>query len=133
MNREHPLDSGEHRHDDPILTWAALLAYWARLARASLALPASAEGDRWRRAIPAIIGLQAIACALRHAGGLPPEELAVAHDRSSVQIEACSDQLAALWAGEPLHPELIALVDDARAALRDLRGATRGSSPRSGP
>lgn len=119
---EPPRDDG----DDGLLTWSALLAHWTRLARASLALPASAEGDRWRRAVPAIVGLQAVACALRQAERLPAAERAVARDRAAVLIERYTRQLATLWAGSTLHPELVALLDDARAALRALE-ATAGS------
>jgi hypothetical protein len=119
-----PRDDGT----DPALSWASLLAHWTRLARASLALPESAEGDRWRRAVPVVIGLQAITCALREGERLPLQERRVACARAAVQIERYRRQLASLWQDDAMHPELAALVDDARAALAGLEAATRGSS-----
>lgn len=111
---------------DGVLTWSALLAHWTRLARASLALPASAEGERWRRAVPAIVGLQAVACALRQAERLPTAERAVARDRAAVLIERYARQLATLWGGSALHPELVAFIEDARTVLRRLEAASEG-------
>ena len=34
------------------LTWTALLARWIEFAKASVALPDDAEGDRWRSSVP---------------------------------------------------------------------------------
>ncbi len=98
------------------ITWAALLARWTEFARSSLALPRNAEGERWRRAVPAIIGLQAVTYALGESVGLPPDELALGLDRAAILIDRHAAELAALWNTEPLHPELGALLDDARRA-----------------
>lgn len=111
------------------ITWAALLARWTEFARSSLALPRNAEGERWRRAVPSIIGLQAVTQALGECAGLPPDELALGLDRAAILIDRHAAELAALWSAEPLHPELVLLIDDARgahaaAALRRREPAT---------
>src|SRR5262245_40321112 len=56
----------EPEYDRPMfdLTWPALLGHWTAFAQNSLALPKTADGDRWRAAVPAIIGLQALTHAL---------------------------------------------------------------------
>lgn len=46
------------------LTWAALLFYWMDSAKASVAQPNDAEGQRWKDSIAAIITLQAVTFAL---------------------------------------------------------------------
>lgn len=104
------------------LTWTSLLAHWTAFAQSSLALPKGAEGDRWRDSVPAIIGLQAIAQALAELDRLgPQEDRAVAQDRAAVGIQTHARTLHALWKGESLHPELAALIDDARRALAATR------------
>lgn len=97
------------------LIWAALLARWTAFARASLALPRDAEGDRWRRAVPSIVGLQAVAHALGEGPSLARDELALGLDRASLLIDRHEGELRALWSGA-LHPELESLVGDARRA-----------------
>jgi hypothetical protein len=101
------------------LDWAALLAHWTAFARSSLALPRGAEGDRWRAAVAPIIGLQAVTFALGDLGRLreSDDERALALDRAEVLIRRHADELAAIWPGQALHPELTAIVADARAAL----------------
>ncbi|HYE02951.1 MAG TPA: hypothetical protein VD963_06925 [Phycisphaerales bacterium] len=111
------------------LTWAALLAHWTDFARASLALPAGAEGDRWRAAAAPIIGLQAVTFALGdldrlagadHAGA---GERAVALDRAEVLVRRHGRELEALWAGSEMPALVRELADDARAALEAARHA----------
>jgi len=106
------------------LTWPALLAHWTQFAQSSLALPKTAEGDRWRAAVPAIIGLQAVTFALgdldRLADGAGGER-ALALDKSDLLIRKHAAELHDLWRGEPLHAELATLIDDARAALAAAR------------
>lgn len=117
--------------DRPIgdLTWPALLAHWTAFARSSVALPKNAEGDRWRAAVAPIIGLQAVAFALGDLDRLdespgatgdtePDGERALALDKAEILINQHAGELARLWPGEPLHPELASLVADARAALQ---------------
>lgn len=111
------------------LTWPALLAHWTQFAQSSLALPKTAEGDRWRAAVPAIIGLQAVTFALgdldrladASSGGAAGGERALALDKSDMLIRKHAAELHELWRGEPLHAELDSLVSDARAALAAAR------------
>ncbi len=104
------------------LTWPGLLAHWTALAQASLALPKDAEGQRWRDAVPAIIGLHAIAHALGELDKLTPEDdRAVAQDRASIGIQTHATTLHMLWKDDDLHDELRALIDDARTALAATR------------
>jgi len=99
------------------MTWATLLAHWASLARASLALPAGADGDRWRAAIPAIIDLQAVTYALDDLDRLAePDERALALDKADLLIQRDAESLQQLWNDEELHPELRTLIIDACAA-----------------
>lgn len=98
-----------------------MLGRWTDLARASLALPRGAEGDRWRAATPGIIGLQAVTYALGDLAALSAEERAVGIDRAEILIRRHEAELAALWDGSDMHPELAALVADARAALAGAR------------
>lgn len=100
------------------VTWPALLAHWTAFAQSSLALPKTAEGDRWRQAVPALIGLQAITYALADLDRLAPgEDRAAAQDRAAVGIQTHAHTLHQLWRGELLHPEIAQMIDDARAAL----------------
>ena len=99
------------------LTWAGLLGKWTEFARAALALPRTAEGDRWKRAVPSIVGLQALTHALAEVQDLSSDELALAFDRAEVLIDRHRADLERLWRGESLHGELQALIADARHAL----------------
>jgi hypothetical protein len=104
-----------------VLTWAALLGKWTEFARSALALPRTAEGDRWRRAVPSIVGLQAVTHALSEIGVLPADECAAALDRAEVLIDRHSAELQRNWPREPLHPELRSLTTDAANALTAAR------------
>lgn len=99
------------------LTWAGLLGKWTEFARSALALPPTAEGERWKRAVPSIVGLQAVTLALGEVGALPPDELALSLDRAEVLIDRHRAELERNWPGEPLHAALRALITDARHAL----------------
>lgn len=107
--------------DLPDLTWPALLARWTTLAKASSALPATQAGDRWRAAVPAIIGLQAVTMALRDLGDLPDDERALGLTKADILIKQYASQINALWRGEDLGEELPLLISDARAALDEAR------------
>jgi len=102
---------------DRSLTWALLLGRWMDLARASIALPETAEGGRLRSGIAPIIALQAITHALGEIDDLPPDERSLALDRAELLIRKHAGTLHGLWRGEPMPTELIELIDDARTAL----------------
>jgi hypothetical protein len=98
-----------------------LLAKWVELAQASVAFPKTADGDRWRAAVPAIIGLQAVACALGEVDTIPETERGIAIDRAEVLTRTHVGQLHGLWRGEPLPDLLAELIADARRAAHAAR------------
>jgi len=99
------------------LTWTALLAKWMDFARASLAAPKDAEGDRWRAAVPAVINLQAVTFALADLARLPEEERPLGRDRAELLIRENTAKLHDIWRGEPMPDSLLEISADARAAL----------------
>jgi hypothetical protein len=103
------------------LTWAALLAKWTEFARASVALPRDAQGERWRGAVPSIIALQACVQALGEVGSLSRAERAVALDKAALLVRTHAAELHALWKGEALPAAVGELIDDAGLALRATR------------
>jgi hypothetical protein len=102
---------------EPTLTWAALLGRWTDFARSALALPKDADGERWRRSVASIIGLQAVTFALAETPGLPPDEAALGLDRAEILVGRYTDELASIWLGWALPAPLAELIADARAAL----------------
>ena len=102
---------------DRVLTWAGLLGKWTEFAQSAIALPDEGEGGRLKRAVPDIIGLQAIAQALAEIDELPPEERALGVDRAEIGIREHIGSIHTLWIGEPLHEGVAELIDDASAAL----------------
>lgn len=108
----------------PDLTWPGLLAHWTAFAQSSLALPKTAEGERWKAAVAPIIGLQAVTFALGDLDKLTrPGERAAAIDTAQVQIRQHVGELHALWKGEELPPMLRELIDDAGKARSAAAGA----------
>ncbi len=102
----------------PDVTWAALLAKWTTLAKASAALPRTPSGERWRAAVPAVISLQAVTLALRDLSALSGDERALAQTKAGVLIRKDAGTLNGLWRGEPMPEEVDLLITDAREALR---------------
>ncbi|MFP4144890.1 MAG: hypothetical protein ACOCTI_04710 [Phycisphaeraceae bacterium] len=99
------------------LTWAALLGQWVEFARRAVGLPETDEGQRMRDSVPDVIMLQAVWCALREIGDLPPAERAIGLDRAGVLIERHSEALRQRWEGEAMPDALAELIGDAEAAL----------------
>jgi len=112
------------------LTWAALLGQWVEFARSAVALPDDADGRAWRSAVPEIIGLQAVAMALRDADRLDHEQLAVGVDRARVLIERHTANLHRAFGTTDLHPMLVELITDAWSAVK---AAERVIMPESSP
>src|SRR5262245_33826970 len=101
--------SGETR----VLTWAALLAKWTEFAKAAVALPREGDGGRLRRAVPALIGLQAVTQALGELNRLPKYERAVGLDRATILINRYTGELTSIWQGQE-PAEVAELASDAR-------------------
>lgn len=113
----------------PGLTWPLLLARWVAFAQGAWAMPPGAAGDRWRAAAPGVIHLQAATFALAELDQLAPQDRAFAADRAAYLVDQHAGVLERLWAdaGEALHPEVRALIDDARAAVQAARARNDGS------
>lgn len=99
------------------LTWTVLLGRWVEFAQASMALPAGAEGDRWRGSVADIITLQAVTFALAELDSLPREEHPYARDKAEVLIDGSTANLERAWRGSAMPDDLRELVEDARRAL----------------
>ena len=106
-----------------IATWEALLAGWTEFARASVALPDSREGERWREAVAPIISVSAITHAINDISRLPAPERGVGLDTARVQLRTNITELHALWSGEPLPGEVALLIDEARDAMQQAESA----------
>lgn len=99
-----------------ILTWTALLGRWIEFAKASVAIPKDADGENWRKSVPAVINLQAVTFALAELGELAVEDRPVALDRAEVLIDDNTGKLAAIW-GTGLPESLLEINADAQKAL----------------
>lgn len=106
---------------DRQMTWTILLAKWTQLAKASLKLPKTAEGDRWRTAVPPIISLQAVTHAMAELDDLEFDERALALDKSFVIIKSRAEELSTLWHGEELPQAIVEMIDDAKLATECAR------------
>lgn len=113
--------------DAPNITWPALLAHWTAIAQASAAMPEGPAGDRFRAAVPSIIALHALACALDHLDQVSPDDRPAAIDKAAHSIGRHAPMLTAIYAGD-LSPLLIELITDAQAALQRAR-ARYGRAP----
>lgn len=100
-----------------VLTWTVLLSRWMEFAKSSVALPRGGEAGRVRRAVPSLIGLQAVTYALAEVPLLPAEEQSVARDRAEVMIRRYQGELCAIWEGEALPEAIEESVSDAKASL----------------
>ncbi len=108
--------------DDAPLSWTALLGAWTDFAKASVAFPRDAEGDRWRAAVPAIIDLQAASCALGELHRLPDGHAPAAIDTAEVLISRRSEELRDLWDASP--PEgVVEVILDAHSAAAAARAS----------
>lgn len=99
------------------LTWTGLLAQWVQFAQASLALPDTVEGPRWRASVPEVINLQAVTFALADLDRLPADERPLALDKAQMLIEQSESQLQAIWPVQESRASLREIIADARLAL----------------
>jgi hypothetical protein len=118
--------------DAPKLTWAVLLGRWVEFARSAVALPDDAEGRAWRAAVPDVVGLQAVAMALRDAERLERDQLALGVDRARVLIERHTANLHQAFDTSELHPMLVELITDAWSAVKAAERAIMPASPAKG-
>lgn len=115
MNTDH--NANKITDLSEIVTWAVLLSKWTRFAQSSVALPEDETGERWRKSVAPMIGLQAVCFALRDVTRLPDDERLLGIDRASVIIRNHARELDEAWRGEPMPEGLLEVMADARAAL----------------
>jgi len=100
-----------------LLTRGVVVGQWIAFAQSSLALPDDAQGRAWRKAVPHIIGLQAVTMALADADRLDADEQALALDRSRILLDRHRTGLYQLFDDAELHPRLRELLADASEAI----------------
>ncbi len=110
------------------LTWQALLGKWVEFAQASVAMPKTDSGQRFKAAVPAIITLHAVACALAELGTLEPVEQPLAIDRAAYLLNRHAAELRAIWQPEPPPPGVQEIIDDATAAITHARQTLNASA-----
>ncbi len=110
------------------MTWQALLGRYIEFAQASLAIPATDSGQRWRSAIPAIITLHAITCALNELHTLPRDEHALAIDRAAYLLDRHNREIQALWQPELPPAGVREIIEDAKASLARARGVVSSAA-----
>jgi hypothetical protein len=103
--------------EQQVLTWTVLLSRWMEFAKSSVALPPGGESGRIRRAVPALVGLQAVTYALAEVPILPRDEQSFARDRAEILIKKYAATLHAIWQGETLPEAVDESVSDATAQL----------------
>jgi len=101
------------------LAWAALLARWVEVAKASRRLPDDGDGGRWKRSVAPVIELEATILALGDLASLPASHRAAARDLAEVSVRRAAEALHAAWGDAPMPGELLALEDQAIVALRN--------------
>lgn len=106
-------------HDDTsrMLTWSALLGKWTEFAQAAVALPDDPEGERWKRAVPSVITLQAVTQALSEIDLVHADERELALDRAEMLCREHVAKLNEAWRGEPMPEGITDLIADSRLAF----------------
>jgi hypothetical protein len=101
-----PHDPARGEHAVGEATWALMLGKWIAVARASVALPDTPHGRRWKAAIPSVIMLQAVTMSLLEArqllaeGRLAMADAQVCRDKAAVLIKQHRSILRQLWDGD---------------------------------
>lgn len=111
--------SEAHSFDEstPATTWTILLAKWVALAQASLHLPKTLDGDRWRLAVPGIINLQAVSHAMGDMDDMDDAERGPAFLKAKVLVQEQAALLHGLWKDEPLPDMLSEMIADAHESI----------------
>jgi hypothetical protein len=112
-----PGDESLINQETPATTWTILLAKWVALSQASLHLPKTADGERWRAAIPSIINLQAVTHAMGDMEDLEDDERAPSFIKAKVLVQEQASTLHGLWHDEPLPEMLTECLSDANHAI----------------
>lgn len=110
------MNAGTPREPLDPLAWAALVARWVEVARASRAIPPSDE--RLRRSIAPVIAVEATTAALGELASIPEADRPHARAIAELSIRRAAGELDALWRGEEWPEEVARLFADAERALR---------------
>lgn len=105
------------------ISWAALLGKWTEFAKASVALPDTGDGGRWKRAVPHIISLQSITMALGELDAVDDGQRPLALDRAEITCRESAGAINDIWRGVEIPEGIMELVDDARTAFEDAANA----------
>ena len=101
------------------LSWAALLGRWMDFARASVALPATREGDQWRESVVPMITLQAVTFAVSELEQVAPAERLLGWDRAELLSGEAAESLDDTW-GPVMPAEIADTIQAAEAAIIDV-------------
>lgn len=112
MDESHAVDEGSRGR-----TWSALLAGYTELAQAAVALPPDAQGARWKRSVPSLIALHAVAHAMGEIDALGEGERDIAIDKGEVLVRQHAAELTEVWRSDAMPDGVLDLMRDARGAL----------------
>jgi hypothetical protein len=98
------------------LAWAALVARWVEVARASRAIPP--ELAQLRESIPHLIAIEATTAALGELTRVPEADRPHARAVAEVSIRRAAAELDRLWRGEEWPAEFIEACEAAERALQ---------------
>lgn len=119
-DQNHNLGTSPKNPPPDSVTWAGLLGSCVEFARSAVSLPESGESGRYRRSVPAIISLHAVAHALAELDRLAEGEIPLALDRADLLIEEAAGELISIWGDDV--PEAIAPFVLAAVEALDLAG-----------
>jgi len=106
--------------------WTMLLAEGLELAKASTALPRTAEGDAWRRSIAPLVECEAVRLALADLDRLEVAERPLARDLAAVVVRRAAGKLDRIWRGRQMPEDLLAAAEAAdRAVARSVYAGLR--------
>lgn len=138
--QERPLtsDHDHNRRETPAgtpsdsVTWAGLLGSCVEFARSAITLPESGEAGKFRRSVPAIISLHAVAHALADLDRLTQDDIPLALDRADMLIEEAAGELLSIW-GDDVPEALAPFLIDAVEALDRAGGEVAGDADHEKP
>lgn len=110
-----PTDAGASAELGP-LAWAALVARWVEVARASRAIPP--EFAQLRDSIPHLIAIEATTAALGELSRVPEPDRPHARAVAEVTIRRAATELDRLWRGEEWPNEITDACEAAERALQ---------------
>ncbi len=94
-----------------------MLAGYTELAQAAVALPPDAQGSRWKRSVPSLIALHAVAHAISEIDTLGEGERDVALDKGEVLVQQHAAELTELWRSDAMPESVLDLMRAAREAI----------------